>query len=79
MNQSSVSPVARRVVAKCGGARKVADLTGRAVVTIHKWSQPRARGGTGGLIPSDMQAVLMRAAQQGKVDLTPADFFDLPP
>ena len=79
MNQSEASPVARKVVAKCGGARRVATLTGRAVVTVHKWSLPRSRGGSGGIIPAAAQALLMEAAIRGDVDLTPADFFDLPP
>lgn len=78
MTQSTTSPVARRIVAKCGGARRVSAITGRAIVTIHKWSLPRSRGGTGGLIPSEVQAVLMDAALRGEVDLMPADFFDIP-
>jgi hypothetical protein len=78
MHQSQASPVAKRVVAKCGGARRVSEITGRAIVTVHKWSLPRERGGTGGLIPTDMQVKLMDAALRGEVDLTPADFFDMP-
>lgn len=72
-----VSPVAARVIARCGGVAAVARLTGRAAVSIHKWRHPKEKGGTGGLIPTEAQVLLMDAASRGEVDLTPADFFDL--
>lgn len=77
MSTSHVSPVASRVIEKCGGVSSVAKLTGRAAPSIHKWRYPKDKGGTGGLIPSEVQTILMAAAQRGEVDLTPEDFFDL--
>lgn len=73
-----ISPVASRVIAKCGGVVGVSRITGRSPVSIFKWRHPRSKGGTGGLIPAEMQAVLMAAALRGEVPLTPEDFFDLP-
>ncbi len=77
--EQQVSPVAARVIERCGGVSAVARLTGRAVVSIHKWRHPKGKGGTGGLIPTEAQVLLIAAAQRGEVDLTPADFFDLEP
>lgn len=75
--QHKVSPVAARVIERCGGVAAVARLTGRAAVSIHKWRHPKDKGGTGGLIPTEAQVLLIAAAQRGEVDLTPSDFFDL--
>lgn len=76
--EHALSPVASRVIAKCGGVAEVARLTGRKKVSIHKWRHPKSKGGTGGLVPADMQKKLMEAALRGEVDLTTEDFFDLP-
>jgi hypothetical protein len=78
MNQTQISPIARRVIEKCGGAQNVQRITGRAKVTIYKWCWSKEAGGTGGLIPTDVQQMLMAAAQRGEVSLTPADFFPIP-
>lgn len=77
MSKTNLSPVAAHVIKKCGGVRNVAILTNRATVSVHKWRHDKARGGTGGLIPSDAQEMLMCAALRGEIDLTPSDFFDL--
>lgn len=79
MSKNKLSPVAARVIEKCGGVREVARLTQRATVSIHKWRHEKSRGGTGGLIPSDAQELLMAAALRGEVALVPDDFFDLHP
>ena len=75
MSKSSTYPIAKHVISKCGGAREVNRITGRALVTIYKWCMSKPQGGTGGLIPSDVQQQLMAAARRGEVDLTPDDFF----
>jgi hypothetical protein len=75
MTQTQVSPVARHVIQKCGGAKVVQRITGRAIVTIHKWSLPKPAG-CGGLIPTECQQLLMDAARRGEVNLEPADFFE---
>ena len=79
MTTSHVSPVASRVIEKCGGVAAVSKITGRAPPSIHKWRHPKEKGGTGGLVPSEVQTILMAAAQRGEVDLSPVDFFDLTP
>lgn len=77
MTKSHVSPVAARVIEKCGGVAAVSKLTGRAAPSIHKWRHTKEKGGTGGLVPTEAQDLLMKAAQRGEVDLLPEDFFDL--
>lgn len=66
---------AHHVIEKCGGFDAVARMTGRSTVRVRRWCYPRDRGGTGGLIPADMQPVLMRRARAAGIDLGPADFF----
>ncbi len=76
MNEN-ISPIASRVIAKCGGVSRTARLCGRAPVSVHKWRHTREKGGTGGLVPTEAAQALMAAAQRGEVDLTSDDFFDL--
>jgi hypothetical protein len=68
--------VARRVIGKCGGPRRVAEWLGISVVSVYRMTYPKRRGGTGGLIPARHQAALLRRAAREGVDLAPADFFD---
>ncbi len=72
-----ISPIAGRVIAKCGGVAQTAKLCGRSPVSVHKWRHTREKGGTGGLVPTEAAQALMAAAQRGEVSLTAEDFFDL--
>lgn len=72
-----VSPVAKQVIAKCGGVKAVARATGKAESTVYKWMYPRAQGGTGGLVPAEAQRDLMKARKKGLFpELTASDFFE---
>lgn len=74
--KSTVSPVASNVIAKCGGARKVAQIIGRDPSWVYKWTYPEGRSsGRGGLVPDKDQQKLMAAARRGEIDLSPEDFF----
>lgn len=76
MTQSDcISSAASRVIEKCGGVEKTAQIAGRAASSVYRWRWPRKNGGTGGLVPSDAADALMRAARAGLVDLSPEDFF----
>lgn len=48
--------------------------TGRS--TVARWQRPKSAGGTGGLIPSNWHAMLLRLARENRVKLAPADFID---
>lgn len=67
--------VAARIIEKCGGHRAVAEMVGAHVSRVHRWTYPKERGGTGGLIPSAQQAPLLAAARARGIPLEPADFF----
>lgn len=64
-NPGFASPAAR-VITAFGGVRATARIIGRNSSTISRWLKPRAEGGTGGLIPSNLQkSILDHAAAQG--------------
>ena len=75
--QSTISPIAKRVITKCGGVDAVISITGRSKAQIYKWTWSRPVG-TGGLIPASAQQLLMAAAHRGEVNLSPEDFFETP-
>lgn len=66
---------AHTIITICGGVDAVAQMTGRSTVRVRRWTYPKDRGGTDGLIPSDVQPVLLAAAQREGKPLTPGHFF----
>lgn len=66
---------AEKIIKKFGGARKVAEAIGVQSNAVHKWTYPRARGGTAGLIPSDKQQAVLDAAMEQGLNVSPWDFF----
>jgi len=66
---------AKNIIELCGGVDAVAGIVGRDVTRIRRWTYPKERGGTGGLIPSDCAQVLMSAAVILKLPLKPEHFF----
>jgi len=73
--EQTVLPIAQRVIEKCGGHRVVAEMVGVDVCNVFRWTYPKDRGGTGGLIPARHQPLLLERARERRVPLTPADFF----
>lgn len=68
---------AQTVITICGGFRAVAEMTGRDEISVRRWTYPKDRGGTGGLIPSECQQVLLDAAKGRKLPLRPEHFFNM--
>lgn len=66
---------ADRIIEKCGGVKRVAELVGQSENWVYRWRLPVERGGTGGRVPQKAQRKLIEAASLGLVDLAPADFF----
>ena len=66
-----LSSPARLIVDKFGGTRKMAEHTGLPPSTIQSWK-------SSGLIPAHKQSEVLRLALKLGIDLSPADFFDLP-
>lgn len=69
---------ASHVIEICGGFDVVAEMVDRHPTRVRRWTYPKNKGGTGGLIPADMQVVLMREAEKRSINLTPSDFFAQP-
>ena len=66
---------AHTIIGICGGYDAVAGIVGRSGVQVRRWTYPRDRGGTGGLIPSECAAILMRHARETGLPLAPEHFF----
>lgn len=64
---------AASVIAKFGGARRLSELLGLDKSTVCQWRVPKARGGTGGLIPARHHAGLMDLGREVGVKIRPAD------
>lgn len=73
-----MSNPAENVIRKCGGHQVVADWLGVDVTRVYRWTYPRERGGTGGLVPTKHQSALLERARQEGIPLEPADFFEKP-
>lgn len=67
---------ADRIIDKFGGALALADLLGVNVTSIHRWTYPKSKKGTGGSIPTGRQKTLLELARAKGIKLRPADFFE---
>lgn len=66
---------AHTIIDLCGGFRAVAEMVGRDETRVRRWTYPKDRGGTDGLIPSECQRALMEAARWRGLPLTAEHFF----
>lgn len=67
---------AERVIQKCGGPEKVAEVLGIHVTNVHRFKYSKDKGGRGGLVPAEHGQALLDWARANNVDLTPEDFFE---
>lgn len=73
-NIGSMEP-ANTIIELCGGFGAVAEMTGRSEIRVRRWTYPKDRGGTDGLIPSDCAKALMGEAAKRGLPLLPSHFF----
>lgn len=66
---------AQAIVEKFGSVKKLADAIGVGVPAVYKWTYPKERNGTGGLIPADKQLDILEAAKRLNIELKAEDFF----
>jgi hypothetical protein len=67
---------AKTVIDICGGPGAAAEMAGVHKTNVYRWTYPKTkRGGTGGLIPSDKQPILLSEARRRGIDLRPEHFF----
>lgn len=64
---------AEKIIAKFGNARRLAELIGVHPVNVYRWTYPRTRGGTDGLIPTASLAKVLYAARADGILLTMDD------
>jgi hypothetical protein len=67
---------AAQVIEKCGGPQVVAEILGVDVSRVHRWTYPKERGGSDGIIPTRHQQRLLDEARSRGIELEPADFFE---
>jgi len=66
---------AERVIAKFGGARKLAKALALDPSTVYKWTYPREKQGTGGVVPNNKIPALLAAARAEGILFTPAELW----
>ncbi len=66
---------ASNIIELCGGTAAVAQWLGIDRSWVLRWTHPRDKGGTGGLVPSRHQAPLLERARAEGVQLSPEMFF----
>ena len=66
---------ATRVIEKCGGVKKTAEICDVTDNWVYRWLLPESRGGTGGRIPAKAQRRIIAAAHNGHINISPVDFF----
>ena len=64
---------AEKVIEKFGGTAKLANALNCDPATIYKWTYPKDKGGTDGLIPSSTMGAVLNAADVLGIDLTSDD------
>lgn len=75
MNDDTHLDPASTVIDKVGGAAVAAEICGVYITTVYRWRYRREDGGTGGIIPAEHQAALMRWSLDHGGKLKPQDFF----
>ena len=74
MSERNLEP-ASTVLAKVGGVKVAAEVTGKHPSRIYSWTYSKNKGGTGGVVPHDDATKLLKHAGENNLPLTPADFF----
>jgi hypothetical protein len=65
---------AHDIVTALGGNTAVADICGVSRATVWKWSQPRKKGGTGGVIPVEHAPKIVDAGKKIGLDIALTSF-----
>ena len=65
---------ATKIIARFGGARRLAKAMGLSPVSVYRWTYPRSSGGTDGLIPSTSTSLIRDTARHEGVLLHASDW-----
>lgn len=74
MSDRNLEP-ASSVLALIGGVEVAARITGKHVSRVYRWTYPRERGGTGGVIPHEDATKLLKWASESDIPLSASHFF----
>lgn len=64
---------AQNIIDKFGGTAKLANALTCDPATIYKWTYPKDKGGTDGLVPSSTMPAVLKAADILGIDITSED------
>jgi hypothetical protein len=67
---------ASSIIRALGGHVKASEITGKAVLTVYRWTYSTADGGTGGHIPPKPAKRIYEWAKQNGVKIPAEKFFD---
>ena len=58
------------VIQVFGGVRATARAIGRNPGAISRWNKPKSKGGTGGMVPSAAQRIILKIAKRKRLEIT---------
>lgn len=64
--------IATNIIKKCGGIYSIGEALRISPTAVSKWQ-------ISGLVPAKRQQAILDMAKEKGINLTPNDFFDLPP
>lgn len=77
MSNTPLEP-ASSIIARFGGPDKVQEVTGASRTRVYRWTQPKERGGTDGIIPMNHAAKLLQHARENGIPVTGEDLIGAP-
>lgn len=77
-DNSSATLCPSRKVRGVLGSIRLAQLCDRTTDAIRKWDRAKSKGGTGGLVPAEFQARILREAEADGLPLTARDLIAEP-
>lgn len=69
---------ANTIISRFGGPDRVMEITGASRTRVYRWTQPKAAGGTGGIIPMQQAVKLLRHAREHGVAISADEFLPIP-
>lgn len=75
MTQRQALDPAKTVIKKCGGPGIVAKIVGLSRTQVWRWTQSKEHGGTGGLVPSEHQPIILAWARENDKPVNETTFF----
>ena len=65
---------AERIIKRFSGAYALAEMIGYTPAAVYKWTYPKAKGGTGGLVPTGAVPKILAAAKRERIRILLEDW-----